>query len=254
MVKINYFKNHRPYVRFDGDRVIKSGDPRRIQLEVKKTQAAFELSKETNLFRVPRVISHDQKKGIYVQERIHGIKNIQKRAAYGNRKDSLWSRVGESLALIHANYRPKDCLEISLPAPWGYGGSVWIHGDFNLVNINTVKATNEIVIIDWCTTARINNDCTVGSAMFDVGWFLKSMFHLPSFYVFPILIEEKAMQFLEGYSKRRGTLDIEQLSVVARASSNLFKENFGRGKIKNKLVQINSQRLERFIRGLDVGK
>ena len=157
--------------------IIKSDHPDLMRVEVEKTQQAFEIGKTSGLFRVPRILDYHEDKGVAIFERLHGIHDIGSIITSGCKSGLLLEAIGKSLACIHKELiLPKDMVwplptELQLP-----GSEVFIHGDFNGVNVCRSQDDNSIVILDWQMTQRFGGQSTFGSLYFDLMWFINYFF------------------------------------------------------------------------------
>ncbi|MFH1844794.1 MAG: hypothetical protein ABIF77_16510, partial [bacterium] len=195
---------NKPHLEFTEHSVIKHGPPATIAVEAVKIQYAHELGRSSGLFQAPLLLAHDLDAGRLELERVYDAQPLQKLAAYGSANHPLWQRVGAILALLHDEFSPHDCPPAEMPLEWQLteDRQVWLHGDFNLVNVCYIEARDMVFVTDWSLTPMLAGPCTRGPASFDVAWLLKSLFFLPCRMVFPRNVEEKADRFLAGYASR----------------------------------------------------
>jgi len=73
--------------------------------------------------------------------------------------------------------------------------TVFIHGDFNIMNVNYDVKNNELVILDWQMTKVWGEKATLGTQFFDIMWLIQTLFHYnlfrPNYW---------ANSFLQGYN------------------------------------------------------
>jgi hypothetical protein len=162
-------------VEIRADVVIKTHVPELMRVEVEKLRRAYRIAQGCGLFRVPRVLDYDDRKGEVVLERLHDIRPVCNTLANGGMVcDGL-------LAAIHNELTLPDEMRTPLPPEVSMPGSseVFLHGDFNTHNVFVRRCGAPIVILDWCTTACLGERATFGTRYFDLAWFVTVMFDLP---------------------------------------------------------------------------
>lgn len=191
-------------VRICDDVVIKTAHPDLMRVEVEKTSRAFEIGRDSGLFRVPRVLDFDESKGLAVFERLRDIQGIRDVVAFGRRCDPLVEIVGASLAAIHDKLvLPKDMI-IPLPPEFAFSRSeVFLHGDPSLDNICVGSHWPPIVILDWQMTKVHGGRSTYGTRLFDLMWFVNGLYYRPFHrYLLSNPIAPVARRFLTSYFER----------------------------------------------------
>ncbi len=163
-------------------RFIKTAPAEQLALEVEKARSAEAIGRSSGLFRVPRVHAFDAATCTAEFEYIEGLRSIRSVLTSGAPEgEGLLRRLGRAVALFQE--RLTLPAEHRRPLPqWlsGPGPEVWIHGDLSVDNV-CVDPEGGLVILDWQTTARVGGEATVGSAYFDLGWFLKGLFQRPGY-------------------------------------------------------------------------
>lgn len=190
-------------IRFGKNTATKTADPDLMRVEVEKTRRAYEISRNCGLFRVPEVLEYDEAKGMAVFERIHRIYPVRNVVNGSSQYKSLIEQIGRSLAVIHRNLTLPYDMRIALPPEFNLPGTeVFLHGDFNGINVCVAKCLPSIVILDWQMTSRHGGKATYGSRYFDVIWFVNYMLWTPTIhYLFCDPVSPMARYFLESYFK-----------------------------------------------------
>lgn len=158
--------------------VMKQAMPELMSVEVEKTRKAHEIGKACGLFRVPEVLDYESDTGIAKLERIDSMQSIRSVLSHGKNCDDLMARVGKALATIHNELKLSSDMVIELPSVWEgpEKTKVFIHGDFNVMNVNYDVNNNELVILDWQMTKVWEGRATSGTLFFDVFVFIHTMF------------------------------------------------------------------------------
>jgi hypothetical protein len=188
------------------DRVIKRSGPALGRIEYEKTRRAREIADDSGLFAVPAIRSFDEESGVIEFERLLGSEPLGTVLAAGRYPATLLGRLGRSLALVHDRLTLPDDAIIELPTAWmdpDAPGS-FIHGDFNVVNVQYVASDDTLVLLDWVGTDTISESATYGPAYFDLAWFIHTM-------IFRRVLRgggirhpiPKAEEFLAGYDAER---------------------------------------------------
>lgn len=206
----------RDNIRIAGDTIIKTGDPELMRVEVEKTTRAFEIGRQSGLFRVPRILDYYEKKGEVVFERIADIHGVRHAVSFGSRYAELLGRIGVALALVHRELELPGDMVVALPDEFALkGNEVFLHGDFSVDNVCVRKGSSEIVILDWQMTKVHGGKATYGTRYFDVVWFTNNLFTKPFHkYLFGPSVGCAAKKFLSSYL---GACDV-QFSVMEFAS------------------------------------
>lgn len=184
------------------DRVIKRPGPTLGRIEYEKTRRARQIGDESGLFAVPRIRSFDEERGVIVFERILGSESIKAVLAAGRHPAELLDRLGRSLATVHERLALPDEAIIELPPAWRDADApdAFIHGDFNVINVQYVASDDTLVLLDWATSDTISETATYGPVYFDLAVFVHTMMFRRVFG--GEVIREpipKAEQFLAGY-------------------------------------------------------
>lgn len=190
-------------IQFGKDTVTKTSEPRLMRIEVEKTRRAYEIGKNSGLFHVPEVLEYDEVNGVAVFKLIKHIHPVRSAMDGSLRYKSLMEQIGRSLAVIHRKLTLPHGMTITLPSEFNLPGTeVFLHGDFNGMNICVSPCLPPIVILDWQTTAVHGGQATYGSRYFDLIWFVNYMLWTPTFYyLFCDPVSKAARCFLESYFK-----------------------------------------------------
>ncbi len=204
-------------IQFTQSTVIKSSSPKLMSIEVQKTLNAYDLARDSCLFRVPRIIEYDQDTGICIQERIHGLLPI---SAVIYQRPDLVLKIAHVLAVIHESLKLSQNMTIPLPNELDSDGSkVYIHGDFNGQNVCYAPQSNDIVVLDWQMTSRHGGLSTFGTRYFDLIWFINYCIWTPSFrHLFHDPITLLSKSFLSTYYRETGTT-CDPISLARYATS-----------------------------------
>lgn len=168
-------------LQFKKDTVIKKAEPKLMRIEVEKTKRAYTIGQECGFFRVPAVLDYDETRGVAVFERLNGIRPVHSILHKTNQAQDLIQRIGLILAIIHQRLTLPNDMAIALPAELDATGTeVFLHGDFNGINVCLTVRSSEIVILDWQMTSRHGGQATYGSRYFDLIWFVNYMLWTPT--------------------------------------------------------------------------
>jgi hypothetical protein len=149
-----------------------------MRVEVEKTQRAYEIGLDCDLFRVPRILDYDEVRGVVVLEKINGIQPFFAKIDYCK---SVIERLGRSLAVVHRSLILPQTMVTPLPPELFLPErEVFFHGDFNGQNICINPSTNAITILDWQMTSRHGGKATYGSRYFDLIWFVNYLLWKPT--------------------------------------------------------------------------
>lgn len=182
--------------------VIKQDLPELMSVEVEKTRKAHEIGKASGLFRVPEVLDYDPVTGIAKLERINNIQSIRYILSHGKDCDDLIAHIGKALATIHNELKLPSDMVIELPPAWKGSEKtrVFIHGDFNIMNVNYDVNNDKLIILDWQMTKVWGGRATLGTQFFDVTWFIHTMFFQPFYKIgFARPVAHWATIFLREY-------------------------------------------------------
>ena len=185
------------------DRVIKTSDPQKMEIEIEKTLRAYEIGKKCGFFYVPRVFDYDKDKGVAVFERIKEVNPVENVLKWKDKRGLFIEKTGRALAVIHRELVLPGNMIIELPSEFRSPGTeVFIHGDFNARNVCVRSGSPPIIILDWQTTYHHGGEATYGSRYFDLVWFINYMlWTLKPKEVIRNPINTVAKQFLHAYFK-----------------------------------------------------
>ena len=208
---------------------IKIIPPEKFQNELEMSAAAYELSKETKLFKVAAIKNHDisQRKITYefIPEQISFRKYYNAKARFGfSKKDYIetekqFNKIGKSLFAIHSNSSffepvpkrkfPSSFLSKSTINTDDY---VYIHGDFTMNNVLISPQQNDqLYIIDWNVSPIFDFSANYAPRFWDLSFFISSLFFLSPGTFWAYKPRKKlALAFINGYL----------------ADSNIEKKNF----------------------------
>ncbi len=192
-------------VLFYADKIIKKQDELSSQIEAEKSKQGYEIGIKTNLFRAPKVLNVHYDQGQIDFERINGLVTIREYVHDKHGLNELFDSVGRSLAFIHNELKLPDEMKKNMPKEYLYSlGSkgVFLHGDFNSINIQIVQETGELVILDWAMSHIFDHAATVGPLYFDLFYFIHTMFfgrYFSSEFKMIKNREEYLKKFLDGY-------------------------------------------------------
>jgi hypothetical protein len=193
-------------IQFGKNTVTKTSTPDLMRVEVEKTRRAFEIGKDCGLFRVPEVLEYNEGKGVAVFERIYGLNSTWSLMSGSSQYKSIIEQVGRSLAIIHRKLVLPDKMTIMLTSEFNLPGTeVFLHGDFNGINVCVSTCSSSVVILDWQMTSRHGGRSTYGSRYFDIVWFFNYILWTPTIkYLFSDPVSAIARYFLESYFKESG--------------------------------------------------
>jgi len=165
-------------VTVSGDSVTKTGPVSAVNLEVLKTREACRVARECGLFLAPEVVMHDSVAGVVGFRRVCSVEPVGYLDRNAGAVADLPERLGAALAAIHRGMRLPEEERRPLPADYGCSGApeVVIHGDFTGRNVLIRASDGALLIVDWMTSYRLGEMCTVGPAWFDLAWFVRWQF------------------------------------------------------------------------------
>ena len=185
----------------DNNSVLKTDTPNKMQVEVSKTQKAYEVGLSTGLFIVPKILSYDFKTGKAELEYLQDLISIKKLIITNQATGLLFEDIGKALAFIHRDLKLKEEMKTYLPKCLDFNNdNVFLHGDFNTTNVLFSKKDNRLVVLDWQMTEVFDGKATYGSRYFDISWFINSVFYVPCFHFFKPF-EKYIKYFIKGYSE-----------------------------------------------------
>jgi hypothetical protein len=153
---------------FTDDIVVKTTSPELMRIEYEKHKRAYEIGKESGLFRVPEIYEYEPIKGRMTLEYMNDIEKFESIKSPSN---ELIYKIGKSLAIIHKNLSLPEEIIIQLPKEFVSCDEVFLHGDFNGANVCIDKKDGSIVILDWQMAPGYGGRATFGTRLFDLTWF-----------------------------------------------------------------------------------
>lgn len=189
------------------DTVLKKVDPRFMEVEVKITQAAYDLARTSGLFCVPKIIRYERSSGLIEFERIKGYMTVGQLLARMDDNLEVIRRAGTVLAHIHDHLRVSPDLRLPVASKWlaPDGDVVPIHGDFNTVNVGYKRETNVIVVLDWASATSLGARCTTGPRYIGLAHFIYSLLIQQANFLKSIgQLRRRTNAFLEGYQTESG--------------------------------------------------
>jgi hypothetical protein len=211
-------KKHRT-IYFEKNTVTKLSEPALMRVEVEKTRRAHKIGKDCGLFRVPEIIDYDELKGKVVFERIKNIHPVRPALYDINKNKHIIECIGSSLAIIHHNLSLPQNIIIPLPSELNLSGSeVFLHGDFNCVNVCKDNGSQSIIILDWQMTSVFGGQATFGTRYFDLLFFISSLYNRPTLrHLFSDPVHPVARDYLDAYFKESGIeYDSNNFSLYAK--------------------------------------
>jgi hypothetical protein len=208
-----------------GDVMVKTQEPRASRRERLRTLAAQKVAQETGLFLVPEIVSYDDARGEIGFELLPLVE-VGETLSDPNRRTEVVRRAAAMLAAIHARMEPAEEARKSSSHLSDAPGarSVPLHGDFGLLNILFVRATDRMVVIDWANADWIGFDADLGPPEIDLAVFLISLFHRRPFGLWRIPRRHKvAYHFLATYASAAPQgLDLGTLNAVLQSITPSF--------------------------------
>mgnify|MGYP003985520731 CR=1 FL=1 len=182
--------------------VVKTTTPELARIELKKMIMGRSISERCDLFRVPEVYDYDEKNGIIVLERIHGLRGIGRSNDSKNLYNNMIIKAGLSLATIHNHMSLPDDMKIIIDKDIDFSGNkIFMHGDFSVENVCTIdNSPGALAIIDWQMTSMHEGKATYGTRYFDIAWFINNLFSKPIYkYIFRHNVDDTAKLFIDAY-------------------------------------------------------
>jgi hypothetical protein len=185
------------------NQVIKHTKPEIAALEFSLAQSAIRLTKNGN-FNTPAILSADLERGIIVYEYINGIKPLFDFRDDSELFTSLVKRAADALVYIHHELKTDSCIPIEfpkidegVPVPRAF-----LHGDFNLENVQYDEKNDRIFILDWSLTPLLKEKRgNYGAVFWDACWFIRSIFFTPPYLFNYNSRRDAAIAFLKSYFK-----------------------------------------------------
>lgn len=185
------------------NRVIKSGPSEFLELEALMTNKAYEVSKNYDNFRVPKVLSFDRSLGILEMELISGISPLKPLLYDKFTLVSLLERTAGAIFIIHEKLALNKEEIFYLPNQFMDNSCVntAIHGDFTLRNVQFDVNRKIPIFIDWSFCPKYHVLANYGSRFFDLAFMANSIFSSPPYSYITCNKERNviALSFIESY-------------------------------------------------------
>jgi hypothetical protein len=190
------------------NQVIKETTPEVAFLESTLSKAAYALSQEVSNFKTPSILESDLAKGTIVYEYCHRIRPL-----FAFRSDhglflQLVTRAAHALFSIHCSLKAETRVPIEFPniSDGLDDHKAFLHGDFNLENVQYDQENDQIIIIDWSLTPLFKKGRgNYGAIHWDVCWFIRSIFFTPPHFGLDYSRRREAsMRFLTTYFDLKG--------------------------------------------------
>ena len=212
-----------------GDVVRKRGEPNLLAIEAAKASRGLDIGKESNLFRVPKVVAFDAEAGLLDFERLDGLVTLLDLAVREDRRlAGLLEKAGKAAAIIHEKLILPEAMKHELPPQWSGPSeqNVFIHGDFACINVCYHETSDELVIVDWSAAPLVGRTPTFGSRYFDILMFVSSLFHgAPCQRVLTWNAPSMARAFLRGYHKAAPQVKLSGIKDQVRLICRLQRKN-----------------------------
>jgi hypothetical protein len=208
------------------DVVVKVQEPLASRKERLRTLAGRRVGQETGLFMVPEIVSFDDARGEIVFERLQ-LTKLREVLSDRDRGMEALGRVGKVLAAIHGRMEPSEGARRTGERTLGVSTQrdvVPLHGDFVVLNILFLPASDRMVVIDWANADWIGVDADLGAPEIDIAVFLVSLFHRRAFGPLPVSGRHAvARHFLTTYeSASPYGLDLGCLRAIVAAVTPRF--------------------------------
>ena len=148
-------------------------------LEFRTTIEARNLALQRGNFYVPIILDSDSSNLSITFEYIPNlIPIISLLTDPSNRKllFKIMIQVGETLSVIHSNLTVPGSIKpipINIPCK---SKEAFLHGDYNLMNIQLDVMRNRLVVLDWSFTPIVYPPGNRGPIFWDISWMLNSIF------------------------------------------------------------------------------
>jgi hypothetical protein len=173
-----------------------------FEYELSASSAAYSVAKASGLFYVPKILEYNSEELWVDFEYLPALIPLGQYVYSRNPQLLvLMEQAGVILSIIHKTLHLNK--KKTLPGILNCDGQqVFIHGDFNLTNVQYDLFSKKIVVIDWALTPRANMVCNWGSPYFDIAWMVNSLFYdLPWLRFDYQFRTHLAKIFLESYKK-----------------------------------------------------
>ena len=194
-------------LQIQGEILIKKQSPELSRLERERTEFGTQVAAECGLFDVPEILAYNDVEGEIAFSYDHSAVTLRDYLGKQTQPE-LMTRVGRSLAAIHAAYHASS------------GPDVLWHGDYATGNWLYSEECDRITIIDWSNASwtLVPADRSSGSAGFDLGVALITLFHHR--FLGPMYIPKPEIlgsALLQAYIRESGSLSLATvLSFISR--------------------------------------
>ncbi len=215
-------------------------DPRRMRLELEKTQMGAVAARASGRFDVPRVLAYDFDHLTIAFERLHDVSSLRQVLSDSENADEVTMRAAEALAAVHnQDPPPSDSpswgpdLGVRLTAP-----PVLVHGDFSATNILCSPDSQRLALIDWAPPLWLPPGGPRGPGCLDLSFFVLSLFLRRPFEPSPVADPRRlAKIFLEGYrAELRQPFVVEDFKAYFPALLSKFLDWTRRPRAKLRLI------------------
>ena len=210
-------------------------DSDHFSLEVETTKAALTTAAKTGAFAVPQILAVDKRENVICFEYIPSLTPLSGllEQAGSTESSTIMKRVGNALAAIHTG-QMVNRKTIPIPIHFtNHSTQSYLHGDFNLANIQIDPATDRIVVLDWAFTPLGNQTGNWGPVYWDLAWMLNSIFTFPPFWGAGYRGRlSLADNFLKAYHSQ--TMELRDLNDFSAYCLNVFRL-FVRKSLRQKL-------------------
>lgn len=153
-------------VRIEAPYVIKELVPDICAIEARRTEAAREVAKKSDLFIVPEVLDVDIAAGLLVLEYIPELTHpLHSSIVRSKERAAIYRKIGWAIGTLHTELDIDSC--ITRGARIGGGvvqdKDVVLHGDCHPGHTLWSKRDNKVVVIDWSGMYKPGDRPTVGT-------------------------------------------------------------------------------------------
>ncbi len=163
---------------------------------------------------VKRIIESERK---IVFDFIPDLQPLRKYMLRGDKAIDLAGRIGRGLHIAHHNLKLKEKYKILLPPPFQkYDEKVFLHLDFNTVNVQYQEKNDLIYFVDWEISPLLEGPWSYGCRYYDLIYFIYQVFVSPPY----LWIQKKKKQkiidnFLNGYFTGDTSINKDLLKQIA---------------------------------------
>jgi len=173
-------------------------------LELRTTIEARKLALQRDNFYVPKVLDLDSSNLSITFEYIPNLSPIISLVSDPSNRELIFqimSQIGEILNVIHSNLTvPGTTKPIPINIPCK-SKEAFLHGDYNLMNIQFDVIRKRLVVLDWSLTPIVYPPGNWGPIFWDISWMLNSIFSSPPLIKNDFSFRSQlAKLFLQSYS------------------------------------------------------